>query len=345
MENFWKYLEKPFFALAPMEDVTDTVFRELVAQTSGTDKLHLLFTEFMSVDGFLHDMGREKVKHRLFVSDSERQVLKEKNIRLVAQIWGSDPEKFYRAAGQIADEYEFDGIDINMGCPVKKIVKNMGCSALIRVPELAKEIVLATMEGSKLPVSVKTRIGFNSVDTENWIGHLLDVNPAAITIHGRTQKMQSEGVADWNEVRKAVDLRNSRRLSASGPGSGSRPGSETLILGNGDVSSYEDGLKRAAEYQTDGIMIGRGIFANPAFFSENETLNLAEKMTLIRNHIFRFNEVWDEGKNYAILKRFFKIYLNSFEGATQLRAKMMETNSCEEGLRVISEYEELVMAI
>ena len=332
MDSFWNKLDKPLFALAPMEDVTDTVFRELVASSAGTGRLHLLFTEFMSVDGFLHDVGREKVKHRLNVSDSERAVLNEKGIKLIAQIWGSDPEKFYRASQQISTEYEFDGIDINMGCPVKKIVKNMGCSALIRVPELAKEIVNATKEGSNVPVSVKTRIGFNEVETESWIGNLLDTDPAAITIHGRTQKMQSEGVADWKEVSKAVDLRNSRR-------EGSLTGGETLILGNGDVNSFDDGLSRASEYRTDGIMIGRGIFANPAFFSEKDTLYTSEKLTMIKNHIFRFGEEWGGSKNYAILKRFFKIYLNSFEGANHLRARMMETNTCEEGLEVIRQFE------
>ena len=135
--NFWTTLDKPFFALAPMEDVTDTVFRELVASTAAPGKLHVLFTEFLSVDGFLHAKGSDKVSHRLHVSQPEREALKARGIRLVAQIWGSDPEKFLEAGRRIAEQYDFDGIDINMGCPVKKIVKHNACSALIKVPGLA----------------------------------------------------------------------------------------------------------------------------------------------------------------------------------------------------------------
>ena len=331
--NFWTQLPRPFFALAPMEDVTDTVFREIVASGASPEKLHVLFTEFLSVDGFLHEIGREKVSHRLRVSDMEREVLDSKGIKLVAQIWGSDPEKFYKAGRSIANQYTFDGIDINMGCPVKKIIKNNACSALIRTPDLAREIVMATREGSGLPVSIKTRIGFNELETEKWIGNLLEVNPAAITVHGRTQKMQSDGVADWKEIRKAVQIRNAM-------------GSATLIIGNGDVSSYADGIEKSGTYQVDGIMVGRGIFANPAFFSESELLNMQQKIRILKRHITRFTEEWEGEKNYAILKRFFKIYLHSFGNATEIRSKMMNTNNGKEGLMTIdSEIEPLFSEI
>jgi tRNA-dihydrouridine synthase len=322
MKNFWKILPSPHFALAPMEDVTDTVFRELVAGTSAPGKLQVVFTEFMSVDGYLHDKGRDKVKHRLLVSAEERALLQEKGIRIVAQIWGSDPEKFYRAARDIADEERFDGLDINMGCPVKKIVKHNACSALINVPEIAKEIVLATREGSGLPVSVKTRIGFNHVVTEEWINHLLEVRPAAITIHGRTQKMQSEGMADWNEVRKAVELRDALQ-----------PG--TRILGNGDVSSYADGLQRAMEYRADGVMVGRGIFHDPFFFAAIPHQGHESRLLLLKQHLERFDTQWGTEKNYAILKRFFKIYVHSFDGAGEMRALLMDTRNCREALDLV----------
>ena len=325
MKNFWTKLSKPFFALAPMEDVTDTVFRELVATTAAPGRLHVLFTEFLSVDGFLHAKGSEKVSHRLLVSQEEKDLLKAKGIRLVAQIWGSDPEKFNEASRRISEQYEFDGIDINMGCPVKKIVKHNACSALIKFPELAREIVLATKEGTGLPVSVKTRIGFNEVETERWIADLLKVKPAAITIHGRTQKMQSEGKADWNEVLKAVSIRDIMNP-------------ETLIMGNGDVSDYDDGLEKAASYRADGLMVGRGIFSNPAFFADPRDLNPEERIQLLRKHITRFGDCWEGQKNYAILKRFFKIYVHSFENATDLRARLMNTNSCKEGLEVLESH-------
>jgi len=169
-ENFWHKIKKPTFTLAPMEDVTDTVFREIVLSVSNPDNLHVLFSEFMSTDGFCHEIGRPKVRHRIFINESEKKLLKESGIKLVAQIWGTNPEKFAETARIISEEGEFDGIDINMGCPAKKIVKQGGCSALIAFPEQAKEIIYATQEASSVPVSVKTRIGLKSINTEEWIG-------------------------------------------------------------------------------------------------------------------------------------------------------------------------------
>lgn len=317
-DNFWKLLTRPAFTLAPMEDVTDTVFREIVLSNSDPECLHVLFSEFISTDGLCHEVGGPKVRHRLQINESERKLLEEKNVKIVVQIWGTRPEKFYKATKLICEEDQFDGIDINMGCPVKKIVKQGGCSALIAVPDLAKEIVIATKEASNLPVSIKTRIGINKAVTEDWIPHLLECHPALITVHGRTQKQQSEGLADWNEVKKAVDLRN--ELSP-----------ETLIHGNGDVYSVEEGLEKVRNYQVDGVMIGRGIFHNPWFFNTvTVEKSTEEKLELLWKHTLLFSETWGKGKNFATLKRFFKIYTHGFPGAHQLRAQLMETNSPEE---------------
>jgi tRNA-dihydrouridine synthase len=201
---------------------------------------------------------------------------------------------------------------------VKKIVKQGGCSALIAMPDLAKEIVLATKEASDIPVSIKTRIGINKVITEEWLPHLLECHPALITVHGRTQKQQSEGLADWNEVKKAVDLRN--QISP-----------ETFIHGNGDVNSVEEGFDKAKQYDVDGVMIGRGIFHNPWFFNKYKAeKSPEERLNLLWKHTQLFTETWGKGKNFATLKRFFKIYTNGFPGAHQLRAQLMETNSPEE---------------
>ncbi len=330
--NFWRQLPKPFFALAPMEDVTDTVFRELIASYAAAGKLQVLFTEFMSVEGFLHDIGHKKVIHRLYVSSREREILKSRGIKLVAQIWGSDPENFFKAGQQIAEQYDFDGIDINMGCPVKKIVKKNACSALIKTPELAKDIIAATKEGSGLPVSVKTRIGFNQVETDNWIGNLLEVNPAAITVHARTQRMLSRGFADWNEVLKSVQLRDSLNF-------------DTMILGNGDVSSYNDGFEKSKIFKADGLMVGRGVFRNPAFFSDQKILEPGQRIQMLKNHLLRFQEEWEGKKSYSILKRFFKIYVNSFQDATSFRADLMTTNNYKEGMQVIEEFEDSLAAV
>lgn len=324
--NFWKLLPRPFFALAPMEDVTDTVFREVILSVSSPENLHVVFTEFMSVDGFLHPAGHDSVRHRMYISRQEREILREKGVRIVAQIWGSDPEKFHKVAGILSSEYEFDGIDINMGCPVSKIIRNKACSALINFPQLAREIIMATRDGSNLAVSVKTRIGFNEINTLEWISNLLEAEPAAITIHGRTQKMQSNGTADWDEIRKAVSLRDEL-------------GKETVIIGNGDAESFRDGLEKAGSARTEGIMVGRGIFNNPAFFSEDEGLDLDQRLYLLKKHITRFSEEWGTTKNPAILKRFYKIYVNSFENASEFRRILMNTKGFEEAMDIIREFE------
>ena len=255
MKSFWNDLPKPAFTLAPMEDVTDTAFRELVMSISNPQFFHVIFTEFTSTDGLCHHVGKSKVMGRLKVNETERQVLKEKNMKIVAQIWGANPEKFHQAARMICDEFDFDGIDINFGCPVKKIVKQGACSAIIGKPQLAKEIILATKEASRLPVSVKTRTGIKKHDTENWIGHLLETDPAAIILHARTQNDQSEAPADWREISKAVELRN-------------KSGKDIPLLGNGDVSSVEDAIEKCNETGADGVMVGRGIFHNPWFFNQ-----------------------------------------------------------------------------
>jgi tRNA-dihydrouridine synthase len=323
--NFWQKLTKPVFTLAPMEDVTDTVFREVVLSVSDPDCLQVLFSEFTSTDGLCHEVGGPKVKHRLQINPSEREWLKRTGVKIVAQIWGNNPEKFSEATRIICEEGQFDGIDINMGCPVKKIVKQGGCSALIGQPELAKEIILATKEASTIPVSVKTRIGLSKVITEEWIGNLLETDPVLITIHGRIQKQQSEGEANWEEVAKAVKLRDSI-------------GSKTLIHGNGDVMTYEDGLKKVEETGVEGVMIGRGIFANPWFFNRQVTeKSPEERLQLLWKHASLYTHTWQDEKHFNILKRFFKIYTSGFYGAAHIRALLMETHSLEDVGKVLEE--------
>ena len=258
MNNFWKEFKQPVFSLAPMEDVTDTVFREIVMGMAEPGRLNVVFTEFTSVEGMNHPVGRERVSERLIVNDSERELLKKLNIKLVAQIWGRNPEIYNNISKYITENYQFDGIDINMGCPVKKVFKQGACSALIGEPALAKEIILATKEATHLPVSVKTRTGIKQHQTEEWISNLLEVDPAAIILHGRTQRMQSEGEANWEEIKKAVEIKNQIKP-------------EIPFHGNGDVFSYENGLQRIAETGVDGVMIGRGIFHNPWFFNPEKT--------------------------------------------------------------------------
>ena len=318
MSNFWDEIQKPIFALAPMEDVTDTSFREIVARLADPKYLSILYTEFTSVDGMNHPVGKIRVGERLIVSESERQLLKEKNIKLIAQIWGKKPELFHKIATEITSEYDFDGLDINMGCPVKNVVKNCCCSALINEPSLAKEIVLATKEATHLPVSVKTRTGIKTHDTESWIANLLETKPAAIILHGRTQKQQSDGLADWDEIAKGARMRD-------------QINPETKFLGNGDVMSVAQGEDLCQKYQLDGIMVGRGIFHNPWFFNPSYTSpSKTEKLQQLLLHTQLFEKSWGNQKNINILNRFYKIYTNDFPGAAKLRADLMNAKTFEE---------------
>jgi len=323
MSSFWNDIDKPILALAPMEDVTDTSFRELVARISDPACLQILFTEFTAVDGMNHPVGKERVAERLVVSESERNILKQKGIKLVAQIWGNKPEVFHKVAQEITAEYDFDGLDINMGCPVKNVVKQGSCSALIDQPQLAQEIILATKEATHLPVSVKTRTGIKKHDTERWITQVLATNPAAVTLHGRTQKQQSDGLADWDEIAKAARLRD--ELAPEIP-----------FLGNGDVLSYEQASQYCNQYGLDGVMIGRGIFHNPWFFNRHaEDKTKEQKLGQLILHTRLFEQNWGGKKNFNILKRFYKIYTNGFPGASKMRADLMNANSFDEVYQLV----------
>lgn len=326
MTNFWKELPKPAFMLAPMEDVTDTSFREIVLRISNPEYFHVIFTEFTSTDGLCHPVGRPNVISRLLVNPSEREVLKEKRVKIVVQIWGTKPEKFYQATKMICDEFQFDGVDINLGCPVKKIVKQGACSALIGKNSLVAEIIQATREASNIPVSVKTRTGVKKHDTENWIGFLLEQNLDALILHARTQKDQSEVPADWNEIAKAVNLKN-------------QMGIDIPLYGNGDVTSVDDAFEKCVFSGADGVMVGTGIFHNPWFFNHPEPqVSTRQRLGLLMKHVDLYTSTYETGKNFAVLKRFFKIYTSNFDGAVKLRAALMETTTAPQVKQILDEY-------
>ncbi len=309
-----------------MEDVTDTVLRELLLGVADPGGLHVVMTEFVSTDGLLHKKGRKRVAHRLHVTEHERKLLKEKNVKIVAQIWGNTPENYRQVIKEISQEMDFDGIDINMGCPVPKVVRRGCCSGLIGNPALAKEIILAAKESTHLPVSVKTRIGLKSIATEEWIGHVLETNPAALTIHGRTQKQMSHGLADWNEIAKAARLRDQMDL-------------DLPVLGNGDIQSLQEARSKCAEFGLDGAMIGRGIFENPWLFqNEQHARTKEEKLDMLWNHTELFDRTWGKTKNFHILRRYYSIYSKGFHGAADLRAQLMKTESISEVRAVLDRY-------
>jgi nifR3 family TIM-barrel protein len=316
MNNFWKKLKKPFFVLAPMDGVTDASMRTVLAQTAKPD---VLFTEFVNVEGLV-SKGGDQVLKRLKFSEVERPV--------VAQIWGINPDAYFKAA-KIVQDLGYDGIDINMGCPVSDVTKTGACSAMINNPVLAKEVIEATKKGApRLPVSVKTRIGFNKIQTEEWIGYLLTLNLEALTIHGRTAKEMSKVPAHWDEIGKVSDLR-------------SQINPETLIIGNGDVKTLKEGLEKARTYNIDGIMIGRGIFSDFWIFDPEKNegkVSIDEKLDKLLEHVEVFYQTWGGTRDFNILKKFFKVYANGFAGASNLRVDLMAAKDGEEVQKIITDF-------
>jgi tRNA-dihydrouridine synthase len=308
-------LPKPFFILAPMDDVTDVVFRQIVTDCAKPD---LFFTEFVNVDG-LQSAGREHLMHKLLLSEKEGPV--------IAQLWGLEPENFYKTTKELIG-MGFAGVDLNMGCPVKTVIKNGACAALINNRELAGEIIDATKEaaGDALPVSVKTRVGFTTVDM-SWIEFLLSKKILnMLSIHGRTAKQLSKAPADWDLIGQARGLRDS--LSP-----------DTLIVGNGDVMNRKQCKELAEKYQLDGIMIGRGIFHDPFAFSENSPWAEwppGQKSDLFARHIQLYIDTYKDGeRRFEALRKFCKLYINGFEGASELRAKFMETKTPQQALDLL----------
>ncbi len=322
-DNFWKTSKRPLVMLAPMEDVTDTAFRELILHNTTAGNLDVVFTEFASTDGLCHPEGRKSVAQRLVISKTERQLLNEKGVKIVAQIWGNNPEKFFEATKYIKENYDFDGIDINMGCPVRNVVSHGSCSALIDNESLAAEIIQATREATCLPVSVKTRLGLKKVDTERWMNFLLRQPVEGIILHGRIQKQMSEGEANWNEIAKASAIRDV--IAPTVP-----------IIGNGDIVSFEDAHERPKRYNTDGVMIGRGIFKNPWMFESSLTeISIEKRFETLLKHLHLYESAWGNSRPFPVLKRFFKIYISDFKGAAEIRKGLMESNSFEEARQVI----------
>lgn len=308
-KGFWEKLKRPIFALAPMHDVTDAAFRHLIADVAKPD---VLFTEFVAVDGLVHPASQEKmIQHYFQYSEAERP--------LVAQIWGNNPQHFYESA-QCIEKLKFDGIDINMGCPDKQVVKLGGGSALIKNPSLAIEIIKATQEATSLPISIKTRLGFNEVDI-SFIQKIADTLPAAITIHGRTKKELSQVPAHWDIIAQITPEIQKKGI---------------LVLGNGDVASYQDAQEKIKQLGVDGVMIGRGVFGNPWIFSkEKKVISLRDKLVVLHHHIELFEEVFGNTKNFSVIKKHIRGYVHGFDGAKEMRNEIMEAKTAPQMRQII----------
>lgn len=313
--NFWQTLEKPIFILAPMEDVTDTVLRQVITRYG---KPAVFFTEFTNVEG-MFSKGEKHIVHRLRYTEIEQP--------LVAHIWGAQPENFTKAARRLID-MGFSGIDLNMGCPAQGPVSRGLCSGLINNRPLAKEIIEATREGAAgiIPVSVKTRLGFRAIDF-GWIQFVLEQKPAVLTVHLRTVSEKSKVPAHWDKLKTVVEMRDA--LS-----------SETLIIGNGDIKSLNEARQKVAETGADGAMIGRGIFENPFLFSDTtiDDKTAEEKMHLLLDHLHLWQDTWGTSKHFPTLRKFFKVYANGFPGAQDLRMQLMETQTPEETEQIVAAF-------
>jgi tRNA-dihydrouridine synthase len=325
--TFLDNLPKPIFILAPMDDVTDTVFRQIITDLAAPD---LFFTEFVNVDG-LQSPGREKLIKKLQFTPKEKPIF--------AQLWGLKPENFYKTTKEVID-MGFDGVDINMGCPVKTVIKNGACAALINNRELAGEIIDAVREAclpagrrrERFPISIKTRVGFSTTDM-SWLEFLLSKKLDLLSIHGRTAKQLSKIPADWELIGNARQMRDS--LVPCLPSG--RPA--TLIVGNGDVMSRQQAEKIAKKYKLDGVMIGRGIFQDPFVFAQKSPWgdwSKEQKTELFKKHIELFSKTWKRGEyKFETLKKFAKVYINGFDGASELRTKLMSTTSTDEALQLL----------
>ncbi len=309
-------LPKPFFVLAPMDDVTDTVFRRVIDACAAPN---LYFTEFVNVDG-LQSPGRHKLMKKLLTQGEES--------RTIAQIWGKNPENYYKTTKELI-EMGFAGVDINMGCPAKSEVKAGTCSALINNRPLAVEIIKATQEGAggAIPVSVKTRLGFSEVDF-TWHELLLQQNLAMLTVHGRTRKEMSKVPANWKHIRYVRELRD-------------RIAPNTHIVGNGDVTGRGHGNELAQKHQLDGIMVGRGIFHDPYLFAEKSPwadVSQKDRIALYKKHVEMFASTWQENQRpIHTLNKFCKVYVQGFDGAKEMREKFMAAISTDELLQYIAE--------
>ncbi len=341
MKSFWNKLPKPFFVMAPMADVTDVAFRALVAKHGKPD---VFWTEFVSADGLYHTReghllhGKPTEGALLQMPDAENPLMRDLAIGegqrpIVAQIFSSKPEMIAYATKLVA-KLGFDGVDINMGCPDRTIEKQGAGAALVKDPALAVELIRAAQSASELPVSVKTRIGYNKESLDEWLTVLLEANPAAITLHLRTRKEMSLVPADWEQMKKAVEIRN-------------RVNPKVLLIGNGDVQDLEDARIKIAESRCDGAMLGRVMFGNPWVFqglrksSADSGLTksehgLDEKLAALVELAHGFENI-SPPKNFSILKKHIKAFVTGFDGAAELRARLMQAESASEIERILRE--------
>ncbi len=314
--GFWGQLKKPIFVLAPLANVTDAVFRAHIARYS---KPAVFWTEFVAADGLVHPKGQQALLRDLKFSEVERPI--------VAQLFTAHPENMKQAA-KLCVELGFDGIDINMGCPDKNVMKQGAGAACMKDPELAQKLIIAAREGTiaagkELPISVKTRLGFNEDNLEEWLPKLLAMKPAVITVHARTKKEMSKVPARWERIKRAVEIAE---------------GSGTLILGNGDARDIFDAEEKIKQTGADGVMFGRAIFGNPWLFDRDKQVTVREKVLATLEHTKLFEETWGSTKSFELMKKHYQAYINHFPLAKELRVELMNCHAASEVESVIEKF-------
>ncbi|MCE5130938.1 tRNA dihydrouridine synthase [Staphylococcus saprophyticus] len=315
-ENFWRELPRPFFVLAPMEDVTDVVFRHVVSEAGRPD---VFFTEFTNTESYCHPEGVHSVRGRLTFTKDEQPI--------VAHIWGDKPDHFREMSIGMA-EMGFKGIDLNMGCPVPNVATKGKGSGLIQRPEIAAEIIQAAKAGG-IPVSVKTRLGYSEIDEwRDWLRHVFEQDIANLSIHLRTRREMSKVDAHWELIGEIKKLRD-------------EIAPDTLLTINGDIPDRKTGLELAEKYGIDGVMIGRGIFHNPYAFEKEPREHTSEELLgLLRLHLDLFDQYTEnEPRQFKPLRRFFKIYVRGIRGASELRHQLMSTNTTDDARKLLDEFE------
>lgn len=345
-KGFWKDLKNPVIGLAPMDGVTDAPFRAMTAKYGKPD---IMFTEFTSVEGIR--AGATKMLPAFFYEETERPI--------VAQLFGSTPDAFYKAAFLIC-ELGFDGIDINMGCPANNIALKGAGASLILNPKLAQEIIRKTQQACRhwsegktmeqaglkmsifewvkenkkkfgksspnkktarklLPVSVKTRIGYNSVVIEEWVKTLLETEPANISIHGRTLKQMYTGKADWEAIARAAEIIHQ---------------TPTTVLGNGDIQNLSQANEHIKKYGVDGTLIGRAAFGNPWIF-QNKEATVNERLKVAIEHAYLHEKLFGPTR-FLSMRKHLSWYCKGFGGAGEVRQKLMQATSALEVDKIIN---------
>ncbi len=316
--GFWAKLPRPFFILAPLANITDYSFRQFIVKYRKPD---VLWTEFVAADGLCHPKGREALLRDLRFGENERPI--------VAQLFTGYPENMFEAA-KLIKKLGFDGLDINMGCPDRNVMKQGAGAACMQDPAMAQAVIRAAMEGVRanggapIPVTVKTRLGYNRDELGTWLPKILEVKPAAIILHLRTKKEQSLVPAHWDRMVQAVELAK---------------GSGTLIVGNGDVTDMRDAREKVEATGCDGIMLGRGVFGNPWLFDEAKTrATVRERLEAIIVLTELFEVTWGKTKSFELLKKHFQAYVVGFSGAREMRAELMRTHDGREVREILMNF-------